>query len=137
ADAAGFCQGFKARGDVDAVAIDVARFDDHVTEVDAQPKEYVLLLGRLSIAVGHSTLNLNSASHRSDHAGKLREHSIASVLYDSTAVLLDLWIDQLAEMHFEPVVCALFVLPHEPRIAGDIGGEDRRKAAGRGHGSHL
>jgi hypothetical protein len=39
-------------------------------------------------------------------------------------MLLDLRIDQLAEMRPETLVRPLFVRPHQPRIARHIGGED-------------
>jgi hypothetical protein len=48
-------------------------------------------------------------------------------------MLPDLRVDQLPPMHLEPFERALFVGPHQARIAGHIGGEDRGKTAGRGH----
>lgn len=44
-------------------------------------------------------------------------------------MLLDLRIDELPEMRLEARVRSLFIGTHQPRVAGDIGGEDRRKSA--------
>jgi len=48
-------------------------------------------------------------------------------------VLLDLGIDQFAPHRLEPFERAFLVGPHQPRIARDIGGQDRGKTAGYGH----
>src|ERR1700730_2110947 len=43
--------------------------------------------------------------------------------------VLDLRIDQLPKMRPETLVRPLLVRPHQPRVAGYIGGEDRGEAA--------
>src|SRR5215470_9237760 len=50
-------------------------------------------------------------------------------------MLADLRIDQLAQMRLEAFVRAFLIGAHEPRVAGNVGGQDRCKTAGRGHGS--
>jgi hypothetical protein len=47
----------------------------------------------------------------------------------------DLRIDQLPQMRPEALVRALLIRSHQPRVARHIGGEDRGKTSGRGHGS--
>ena len=44
-------------------------------------------------------------------------------------MLPDLRIDKLAAMRPQALERALLVRSHQPRVAGDIGGEDRRKTA--------
>jgi hypothetical protein len=44
-------------------------------------------------------------------------------------MLLDLRIDELPEMRLEARVRSLLVRAHQTRVAGDIGGQDRRKSA--------
>jgi alkylhydroperoxidase family enzyme len=56
------------------------------------------------------------------------------ILYDAPAMLCDLRLNELPDMRLEPLVCPLLVRPHQPRIAGHIGGEsslytDRERAA--------
>jgi hypothetical protein len=38
-------------------------------------------------------------------------------------------IDQIAEMRFEAFVRAFLIRPHQPRVAGHIGGKNRGKTA--------
>jgi hypothetical protein len=42
-------------------------------------------------------------------------------------------VDQFAPDRLQSGERAFLVLPHQPRIADDIGGKYRGKAAGRGH----
>ena len=91
--------------------------------------------GASGIAVDHPALNLGGAAHRVDDAGEFRQHAVAGGLDDPAVMLGDLRIDQLAEMRLEPFVRAFLVGAHQARIARHIGGEDRGKTAGRGHGS--
>jgi hypothetical protein len=51
-------------------------------------------------------------------------------------MLLGLRIDQLSEMGLESLVRPLLIRSHQARVARDVGGEDRGKAADRGHFSH-
>ena len=48
-------------------------------------------------------------------------------LEDAAAVLGDQRIDQLAPIAFENGEGSFLVCAHQPRIAGDIGAEDRRQ----------
>ena len=50
------------------------------------------------------SLQLGPTAQGVYHACKFRQHSVASVLHDATAMLLDLRISQLAEMRLEPLV---------------------------------
>ena len=50
------------------------------------------------------SLQLGRTAQGVYHACKFRQHSVASVLHDATAMLLDLRISQLAEMRLEPLV---------------------------------
>ena len=61
-----------------------------------------------------------------DHAGR--------IVKSTGDGLLDLRLDQLTEMRLEALVRAVLVHAHQPRVARHIGGEDRGKTAGRGHG---
>jgi hypothetical protein len=128
------------RGYVDPIAIDVIRFGNNVAEVDPNPEGDALVLGRIRISVGHTPLHLGSASHRVDHAEKLCQHSIAGVFDNSSAVLLDLRVDQLAEMGFETFMRSLLIRAHQARVPRYVGGKDRGEAADRRHvspGSRL
>jgi hypothetical protein len=51
-------------------------------------------------------------------------------LDDAAVVLGDFRIDELMAQRFEAFEGAFLVRPHQPRIPGDIGDEDRGKTAG-------
>ena len=100
-------------------------------------KPDLALLGHLRLAVDHSALNLHGAAYCVDHAGELRQETVADVLHGTATVLGDLRLDQLAEMRLQAFVRALLILAHQPRVAGHISGENRGKAAGLAHNVSL
>jgi hypothetical protein len=111
--------------DVDPIAKNVIRFGNHVTEVDPDPKGDALVFNRFRIAVSHPALDLDGTPDGVDHAWKFREQTVARVLDHTTAVLLDLRIDQFPEMRLQPLVRALLISAHQTRITGYISGQDR------------
>jgi hypothetical protein len=113
-------------GDVDPVTEDVAIFNDDVALVDADAEfEAPVRRGR-GVAFRHRALHLGGAAQRIDDAGELNEHSVAGRLDDASLMFGDAWIDQLAPQCPERRERTLLVGADQPRVAGDIGGEDRR-----------
>jgi hypothetical protein len=55
---------------------------------------------------------------------ELGKEPVAGVLYDASAVLGDLGVDQFPKMGLEPLVRPLLISAHQPRVARHIGGED-------------
>src|SRR5438552_17360858 len=104
ANPAGVSQPLQPGGYIDPIAIDVIRFGDHVTEVDADPEGDALVLWRVRISVGHSALDLDSAPDSIDHARKLSQKAVAGVLHDPASMLLALRVDQLPEVRLQPFV---------------------------------
>src|SRR5579872_3522387 len=68
-DCAGLSDALEARGDVDAVAhqVAVALLDD-VADMDADAKFYPAVVRQAGIALHHTALNLDGAAHRIDNA---------------------------------------------------------------------
>ena len=83
--------------------------------------------GDVGVALGHFALHLDRAAHRVDDAGELDEQPVAGGLDDAAAVLVDLGVDQLAPNRLQRRERAFLVRAHQPRIAGDIGRQDRRQ----------
>ena len=83
ADRAGLGDPLEARGDIDAVAHQVAvAFLDHVAEMDADPK-FDALLGRdPSVALDHRPLDFDGAVHCVDDAAELDDAAVAGALDD-------------------------------------------------------
>ena len=116
------------------VAEDVVLLNDHIAEVDPDAEVDPLIGRQRRISLNHSPLDLRRASHGVHNARIFRQQAVARVLYDPAPVLLDLRIDQLLEVRLEPFVGLFLGRPHQARIAGHVGGEDRGEAA---NGSHL
>src|SRR5215831_6122602 len=115
-------ESFEARGDIDAVAVDIALVENHVAEVDADAKLDAPFHRHVGVALCHCLLDLDGATHRIDDARKLDEQPVAGGLDDAAPVLLDLRIPQLAPDRLQPGERAFLVGTHQPRIAGNVGG---------------
>src|SRR5208283_3601428 len=129
ADSAGLGQGFEAGGDIDAVAINVALVDDDVAEVDADAELYPFVGRHVGVAPDHFALDLDGIAHRIDDAGELGQEAVAGGLDDAAPVLGDLGVAELAPYRRQRDQGAFLVGAHQPRIAGDIGRQDRRQPA--------
>ena len=122
ADRPGLANTLQARGDIDAVAHQVAvRLLDHVAEMDADP-ELDTTLGRQSgIALDEAVLNLNGAVHCVDDTPELNNRAIAGALDGPTVVHGDGRIDQVAAQRPQPRQNPVLVGSGKPRIADDVG----------------
>jgi hypothetical protein len=60
-DAARFRQLFEVRGDVHAVAVEVALLTDHVAEIDADAEADALRNGKILLPLGHAALDEDRA----------------------------------------------------------------------------
>ena len=102
-DRARLCDPLQSRGDVDAVAHEVAvGLLDHVAEVDADAEHDAAVLGNAGIAFDHGVLNLDRAAHRVDDAAELDNAAVAGALDDAPMVDRDGRIDQIAAQRPEP-----------------------------------
>jgi len=98
---------FEARGNIDAVTVDVVRRDDHVAEIDADAKLGAAILRQHRVAREKVPLHFQRAAHRIDDAAELDESAIAAMLDDASAMLADLGRDNLAAMGQETAVGTL------------------------------
>ena len=139
ADAAGLGQALEARGDVDAVAQDVAVLDDDVADVDADPERDPPVLRHGRLALGDALLNRDRAFDRIDRARELDQGAVAHQLDDAAVVLGDQRLDELLAQRLQPRDRAGLVVPDQPDVADHVRGQNRRELAirARGHGSAL
>jgi hypothetical protein len=126
----------QARGDIDAVAHQVAvAFLDHVAEMDAYA-EFDALVGRdPSVALDHRPLDFNGEVHCVDDAPELDDAAVAGAPNDPTMVHGDGRIDQVASERAQPRQNPVLVGSCKPRIADDVGHQDRRDFARFRHGA--
>ena len=136
ADRAGIGDPFEARGDVDAVAhqIAVALLDD-VAEMNADAKLDAALGRQAGVALDHAGLHFDRAAHGVDHAAELDEAAVAGALDDAAVMQGDGRIDQVAAQRPEPRQRAILVRAREPAIADDVRNQDRRNLPGLAHGA--
>jgi hypothetical protein len=125
ADAARVGQVFEPRRNVHRIAIEVLVVDDYVAEVDPDSEPDAPVICDIGVAFDHPLLRLDRPAHRFDRARKLDEEAVAGGLDDAPAVPGDARVDQLAPARLELGERPFLVRPHQPRIAGDIGGNDR------------
>src|SRR5260370_13174654 len=112
---ASISQGFDPRGDVDAVAIEVA-FDDHVAEIDADAQLDAVVRPDAGVPLGHRLLHLDRAADRIDDAGKFDQHAVAGGLDDPAVLFDDLRIEQIAAQRYEAFGRAFPVRSHHSQI---------------------
>ena len=138
ADRAGLANAFQTRGDIDAVAhqIAVALLDD-VAEMNANPELDAPLGRHAGVALDEAVLHFDGAAHGVDHAAELDDRAVAGALDDASVVHGDDRVDQVAAQCPEPRQRAIFVRPCKPAIAGDVGHQNRCEFAGLGHGAPL
>jgi hypothetical protein len=136
ADGAGIGDPFEARGDIDAVAHEVAvAFLDHVAEMDADSELDAAFRRQAGVALDHASLHFDGATHRVHHAAELDERAVAGA-FDHAAVMEGNGrIDQVAAERPEPRQNAILVRSREPAIADDIRDQNRRDLPGLTHGA--
>ena len=130
ADAARLGERLEARGDVDAVAIDVVAFDDHVAQIDADAQNDPRLVRVLRLLIwcrAARALHHERAVHGIDHAAELRDGAVADQLDDAAVMGGDGGIEHRQPVQLEGGQGALLVGPHQPRIADHVGREDGRE----------
>jgi hypothetical protein len=89
ADAPGRRNAFEPRRDVDAVAVDPALVENHVTDVDPDAIEHAPGLRHIPISSGHEGLDLEGALERVHDAWKFGQDPVAGGIDDATAKLPD------------------------------------------------
>jgi len=94
---------------------------NHVAKVDPDAKLDPFFLRGSPITLGHPALDLHAAPHRVHHARELREEAVAGGLDDAAMVLGDLGFDELPEVRPQPLVRALLIRAHQPRIPRHVG----------------
>src|SRR5437899_3582543 len=126
-DSARFGQCFETRRDIDAIPIDVPVIDDDVAEVYPDAELDATFGPHARAALGHLALHFDGAAYRVDDTGKFAEQAVPGGFDDAAAMLLDLRIGNLAPKDLQFAERPFLIGPHQPRIPGDVGRQDRRE----------
>ena len=129
AHAAGFGQRLQPRGDVDAIAEDIAFVDDDVAIVDPDTIDDPPVHRARPLALRHGGLDADGAAHRVLGGGELDQHPVARGFDDAPAASGDLGVNQLAPVHLLALEHTLLVQLHEAAIARYVGDEDGGRPA--------
>ena len=101
--------------------------DDDVADVNADPVAQRVSLGRAVAALRHRRLDRDAALDGVYGGAELDQKPVASRFHDAAAVLGDRRIDQAsARDRLQTRKRGALALAHEPRVADDVGGHDRR-----------
>ena len=121
ADRAGAGDAFESRGDIDAVAhqIAVALLHD-VAEVNADPKIDAAILRHARVALDHGVLHFDRATHGVDDAAEFDDRAVAGALDDPSVMHRDRRVDEIAAQRPQPRQDAILVRPGEPAITDHI-----------------
>ena len=134
ADTARLGDAFQTRGDIDAVAHQVAvALLDHIAEMDADAELDAALGRKAGVALDHAVLYLDGAAHSVDNAAELNETSVAGALHHAPVMHGDGGIDQIAAERPQPRQRAILVRAGKPAVSDDIRGQNRREFPGLGH----
>ena len=135
-DRAGRSDPFQSRGDVDAVAHEVAvGLLDDVAEMNANPEFDAALRRQAGVALDEAVLHLDRAAHRVDHAAELDEAAVAGALDHATMMHRDGRINEVAAQRPESRQNAILVRSREPAVSDDIRDQNRRDLPGLAHGA--
>jgi hypothetical protein len=137
ADRSGLGDAFQSRGDIDAVAhqIAVALLDD-VAEVNADAEGDAAIFGDAGVAVDQRVLDFDRAAHGVDDAAELDEQSVAGALNDAPVMHGDCRVDEVTAQRPQPRQDGIFVRAGEPAIADHVRAKDRRKFPRLAHSAY-
>jgi len=101
--------------------MDIIAIDDHVAEVNSDPKVNGVIAWYVCGTLRHPSLHDNRAFDSGDNAGKLQQKAITGGLHDPTAMFFNEGIDELGAVGFQRRKCPAFVSLHEAAVAGPHG----------------
>jgi hypothetical protein len=108
----------KARGDIDAVAHQIAvALLDHVTDMNSNAELDPALRRESGVALDHAVLRLDGAAHGIHDATELDECAVARSLHDAPVMHGDGRIDQIAAQRSQPGKRAIFIGAGKPAVS--------------------
>jgi hypothetical protein len=114
ADAARVRNALKSRRNVYAVAKNIMRVNNYVTDIDANAKLKPRIFAVFDREFIDTALELYRSPNRLDRAWKLRQETIAGVVNNAAPVFSDCRVDSLRQQRAQFGVGGFFVMVHEP-----------------------
>ena len=133
-DGAGLGNAFQSRGDIDAIAHQIAvALLDHVAEMDADAELDAALGRKAGVALDHTVLHLDGAAHGVDYAAELNDGSIAGALDHAAIVDGDYRVNQIAPKRSQPRQYPILVGASKPAVPDHVRYQNRCELPGFGH----
>ena len=127
ANPANLANAFEPRGDVDAVAHQIAvALLDHIAQMNADTKFDAALRRKTSISLHHAALHFECAAHSVNNAAKFDDGTITRALDHAPMMHGDDWIDQVAAEGPKSRQGAILVRSDEAAVAHHVRDQDCR-----------
>ena len=138
ADRAGARDALQSRGDIHAVAhqVAVALLDD-IAQMDANAKLDALFWRHASIALDHALLHFDGAAHRVHNAAELDNGPIAGALNYAAMVHNVQGINEIAADRPKPRQGTIFISAGKPAVTDHVRDQDRRYFPGLAHRARV
>src|SRR5262249_14597521 len=118
--------GLEARGDVHFMAVETIRFDDYLTDIDADTENGLIRVAIPDSVVPELALHIDGKMHRLNRAIEGRLDRIALDVEDMPFVVADHRLEVLDAAHHPPVGAELVPL-HRLAVIDDVGEQDGRR----------
>ena len=93
-DAAGLSYALEPGRDVDAISKNVVRFDDYISNVDADPKNEASIFRLPGHEIPNAALKMHTRPDGLDGAGEFGQKPVSGVLDDAPAIFGDCRVDR-------------------------------------------
>jgi hypothetical protein len=130
-DVSRFGNSLKPRCNVDAITVDVIGFDNDISEVYSNSILYPPLARQRRVTPDHALLDDDGAADGFDRAVEYREKAVARTFNETSVILDDRRVNEVASVAHHPRVRTLLIHCHEPAVAGDVSGQDSRETPRR------
>ena len=130
ADATAIGDTLQSRGDIDAIAHEIAVALLHdITEVNTNAEFDPALGWQAGIALDHAVLHFDGAAHGIDDAPEFDQSTVPGSLHDAAVMHGRSWIDQVATQRPQPRQRAIFVGARQPAESDYIRCQNRGEFA--------
>lgn len=113
----------QARGNIDAVAINIVSVGDDLALIHADTEFKLSRRGNAVVADGHQLLRSNGGTYRADHAAEFGQNAVSGRIDDDTSALAD-ERKQGRLVLLQSADGSLLIHADQAAVAGDVCGND-------------
>nr|WP_237212771.1 hypothetical protein [Ruegeria lacuscaerulensis] len=113
-------QTFQSGRYIHTVAVDIVTIHDHVSEMDPDPKQELIVKSHIIVPLRDRVLDLYCRAYGLNYARKFRKYSVTHQLYNAPIAILDDGLNPFATQIPECFDRAFLILSHKTRISNHI-----------------